>query len=148
MRKGIRKVVFETLVKELPQGTNKMVNTSKIWDSVVQLIIEQDRDKAIQEVLDSFVITTDEEDKYGCPVIRKAYNLDEFLKYTTLYDFKTLEGILQWYAEFKKVDETEEALKWLETEGYVRVWEKPMRVGKKTYVGVTKKGWEIAHLYR
>ena len=148
MREGIRKVVFQTLVKELPQGTDKMIGASKIRSAVGQLITEQDRDKAIEEVLNTFTITTDEKDEFGCTIIRKANNLEEFLKYNTLYGFETLDGICEWYAEFKKVDETEQALKWLETEGYVRVWEKPMRVGKKTYVGVTKKGWEIAHLYK
>ena len=148
MRKGIRKVIFQTLVKELPQGTNKMLGASKIWDAVGQLIAEQDRDKAIKEVLDTFTIRTDEKDKNGFSVIRKANNLEEFLKYTTFCSFKSLDGICKWYASFREVGETEEALRWLELEGYVRVWEKPARVGKKVYVGVTKKGWEIAHLYK
>ena len=62
--------------------------------------------------------------------------------------FKTKEEILHWYATNRDVTETDEALKWLETEGYIKVWKKSARIGRKVYVGVTTKGWKIAHLYK
>lgn len=148
MREGIRKQIFKTLVKELPYGTNKMLGARKIWDAVIELIEEQDEAKAIEEVLGIFKIHVDgEKDQYGFSLYRKANNIEEFCKYQHGL-FKTKKDVLHWYATNRHVNETEEALKWLEAEGYVRVWNKPARFGWKVYVGVTSKGWEIAHLYK
>lgn len=148
MRDGIRRQIFKTLVQELPQGTNKMLGARKIWDAVIELIEQQDEEKAINEVLDKFKIyVPGEKDEYGFTAYRRAKDIEEFCKYQSGF-LNTKERVLYWYATNRHVGETDEALKWLENEGYIRTWNKPARFGWEVYVGVTAKGWSVAHLYR
>lgn len=148
MRDGIRRHIFKTLVQELPQGTNKMLGARKIWDAVIELIEQQDEEKAINEVLDTFKISVpDEKDEYGFTAYRRAKDIEEFCKHQHGI-LNTKEKVLHWYATNRHVGETDEALKWLENEGYIRTWKKSERFGYSLYVGVTAKGWSVAHLYR
>lgn len=110
------------------------------------MIAEQDEAKAIEEVLATFEIH--ERNEHGRMVYRKAKDVEEFCNHPSQSYFKTKEEILYWYATNRDVTETEEALKWLEAEGYINVQKKSVGFGYRTYVGITAKGWKIAHLYR
>lgn len=146
MREGVRKVLFTYLVKNIPYNSNKMITYGDAYYQIRTLIGNQEEAAAYKEVFTKFPMEVKGDD--GFPHDQIATSLEEYLVSNHYSLFKTREDIVNWYADRFVLDEIDEAVKWLENEGYIKTQKRTVRFGTKLYMGITEKGWSIAHLYR
>lgn len=145
MKDGTRTMIFKFLLNNIPAGTKGM--TCKVYDvkyDIEKLIIEQYTDEAIENTMSVFTdYGYDENGKFG---EMKYESFDKLVEKVHVFDTK--EEAIKWGAENVASKEYYEALNWLLENGYIREWKKPARFGYRHYIGITPKGWKVAHLYR
>lgn len=146
MKDGSRTIIFKHLLKNIPAGTNKMCcNHSEAQDAIEKMFVEQYTDDAIERTMSVF--TTYGYNENGDYETRRYESLDKLVEACSCV-FKTKEKAIKWGAESCASREYMEALNWLLENGYVREWKKPARFGFYHYIGITPKGWKVAHLYK
>ena len=119
--------------------------TFDVADEIEKIIIEQYTDEAIEYTMNVFTTYGYNEDgEFG----KLRYESFDKLVEGCSVVFKTKESAIKWGAEKVASKEYNEALKWLLDNEYIREWKKPARFGYYHYIGITPKGWKVAHLYK
>ncbi len=153
MREGTRKIIFRYLVSHIPQGTDKMVGTHDISEEIMKMLSTDYREECKAIFLKTFAEywTEGVYDERGNAIVPSEKKIAETIIEACEHShglFKSEEAALEWAAGTFYITEMQEGVNWLIENGYIREWKKPARFGYKWYLGVTAKGWEIAHLYR
>lgn len=149
MRTGTRKIIFSYLVKNIPYGSKKMVGTYEIGQAIQEMLVTDYRQECEEQFLKVFGTYTLFGEKPLDWTEKTAKTIEEaFEDRKSFSSIHNVEEALKWAAGTMYMEEKEEGVKWLIDNGYIREYRKPARFGYKPYLGITEKGWSIAHLYR